>query len=158
MSKSIARVETAATEQGLDIEILRMPETTRTAQDAASACGCAVAQIVKSLIFKGAESGALKLLLVSGAHEVDLERAAAAVGEPLARADAKEVRAVTGFAIGGVAPIGHLTPIETWIDETLLTYPTVWAAAGAPNAVFEVAPKALAEAARAQTAPLGQAA
>ena len=109
---------------------------------------------VKSLIFKGGGSGELKLLLVSGANQVDLEKAAALVGEPLERADPKEVREITGFAIGGVSPLGHPTPVATWMDETLLGFGTVWAAAGAPNAVFEVSPDALREAAEAKIAVL----
>ncbi|MEO9960570.1 MAG: YbaK/EbsC family protein, partial [Nisaea sp.] len=118
------------------------------------ACGCDVTQIVKSLIFKGGETGALKLLLVSGANQVDLEKAAALVGEPLERADLKEVRKITGFAIGGVSPLGHLTPVETWMDESLLSFETVWAAAGAPNAVFETTGDALKNAAGATVAAL----
>ena len=145
MSKSVKRVEEAARTLGLDIAVVRMPETTRTAEEAAKACGCDVAQIVKSLIFEGAESGALKLLLVSGANQVNLEKAAAQVGEALRRADANRVREITGFAIGGVAPIGHLAPVETFIDRDLLAHPKVWAAAGAPNAVFETEPQRLAE-------------
>lgn len=154
MSKSVKRVEAAAKAHGLPIEVLRMPQSTRTAEEAAAACGCNVAQIVKSMIFRGEASGALKLLLVSGAHTVDLQKAAAIVGEPLARADAQAVREETGFAIGGVAPIGHKAPIAAWIDETLLTYPTVWAAAGAPDAVFKIAPAMLQEMAGAETAAL----
>lgn len=143
MSKSVNRVKAAAEAAGLTIEILHMPDSTRTAAEAAIACGCDVAQIVKSLIFKGGETGTLKLLLVSGANQVDLEKAAALVGEPLERADPKDVREITGFAIGGVSPLGHLTPVATWMDESLLKFETVWAAAGAPNAVFEVTADAL---------------
>jgi prolyl-tRNA editing enzyme YbaK/EbsC (Cys-tRNA(Pro) deacylase) len=143
MSKSVKRVEEAAKASGLEVSILRMPDSTRTAADAAEACGCAVSQIVKSLIFEGADSGALKLLLVSGAHEVDLAQAREQLGEDLARADPKRVRAETGFAIGGVAPIGHLSAIETWMDGALLEHDLVWVAAGAPNAVFCVLPEAL---------------
>ena len=154
MSKSVNRVKAAAEAAGLTVEILRMPDSTRTAAEAAAACGCDVAQIVKSLIFKGGESGALKLLLVSGANQVDLEKAAALVGEPLERADPKEVREITGFAIGGVSPLGHMSPVETWMDETLLSFGTVWAAAGAPNAVFEASPDALKKAAGAAVAAL----
>lgn len=143
MSKSVKRVERAAAEAGLDVAILRMPESTRTAADAAAACGCDVAQIVKSMIFVGAASGALKLVLVSGAHDLDLERSEALFGEGLERADPKRVRAETGFAIGGVSPIGHLAPLETWMDASLLAHERVWVAAGAPNAVFSIAPDAL---------------
>lgn len=154
MSKSVNRVKAAAEAAGLETEIVRMPDSTRTAADAAAACGCDVAQIVKSLIFKGGESGEMKLLLVSGANQVDLAKAATLVGEPLERADPNEVRAVTGFAIGGVSPLGHLTPVATWMDESLLGFEKVWAAAGAPNAVFEVTPSALRDAVGATVAGL----
>ncbi|MGD1925488.1 MAG: YbaK/EbsC family protein [Paracoccaceae bacterium] len=154
MSKSVRRVERAASELGLDITVKRMGESTRTAVDAAAACGCDIAQIVKSLVFKGRDSSDLLLLLVSGANQVDMDRAAQVTGEPLDRADANEVRARTGFAIGGVSPIGHLEAPKIWIDETLVALPTVWAAAGAPDAVFEVAPEALVEATGATEAKL----
>lgn len=149
MSKSIKRVEQAAITLGLNIDIQTMPDSTRTADDAAQACGCTVAQIVKSLIFEGQDSGKLKLLLVSGAHNVNLDKAAQKFGEALGRADAKKVRAETGFAIGGVSPIGHLTPLETYMDQSLLSFGSVWAAAGTPNAVFEIAPQALCDATKA---------
>lgn len=149
MSKSIKRVEKAALDSGLDISVLRMPDTTRTAQDAAAACGCDVGQIVKSMIFEGAGTRQLKLLLVSGLHDVKLDAARAVFGEELRRADPRRVREETGFAIGGVSPIGHLSDIETWIDTQLLRYETVWAAAGAPNAVFSVDPNSLLRATRA---------
>lgn len=154
MSKSVRRVERAAAELGLDVQVRRMGDSTRTAEDAARACGCDVAQIVKSLVFKGGDSGDLILLLVSGANQVDPDMASRAVGEPLLRADANEVRARTGFAIGGVSPIGHLEAPRIWMDEMLLTYPTVWAAAGAPDAVFEIAPDALRQATGAVAARL----
>jgi prolyl-tRNA editing enzyme YbaK/EbsC (Cys-tRNA(Pro) deacylase) len=99
-----------------------------------------VGQIVKSLIFRGRDSGALVLLLVSGANRVAMDRAAAAAGEPLERAAADEVRARTGFAIGGVAPVGHIEAPRIWIDRDLMRFATVWAAAGAPDAVFAIAP------------------
>ena len=143
MSKSEARVRAAIEALELDANILHMPASTRTAADAAEACACDVAQIAKSMIFEGAESGALKLLIVSGAHQVDVARAPELFGEGLVRADAKRVRKETGFAIGGVAPLGHLNPIETWMEDHLLTYPLVWAAAGTPSAVFSITPDAL---------------
>ena len=154
MSKSVKRVQRAAEELGLSIEVMRMGESTRTAEDAARACGCEVARIVKSLIFAGETSGDLVLLLVSGSNQVDRAKAAAAVGEPLTRADANDVRARTGFAIGGVSPIGHLNAPRIWIDETLMGFETVWAAAGAPDAVFEITPTALIQATGAVAAPL----
>ena len=144
MSKSVKRVEAALEALGLNAEVVRMPDTTRSAADAAAACGCDVAQIVKSLVFEGASTGALKLVLLSGAHELDMAQCEALFGEGMKRSDAKRVRAETGFAIGGVSPVGHLAPIETWMDESLLGFDVVWAAAGAPNAVFSVDPKDLA--------------
>ncbi|QLF71775.1 YbaK/EbsC family protein (plasmid) [Peteryoungia desertarenae] len=154
MSKSVRRVEAAAEAHGLVIAVKRMGETTRTAEDAARACGCTVDRIVKSLVFRGARSGDLHLLLVSGAERVDVAKAEVAVGEPLERAEADEVRARTGFAIGGVSPLGHLQPPVIWMDARLLDHETVWAAAGAPDAVFEVAPLTLATAINARTATL----
>lgn len=144
MGKSTARVKAALDAANVETDILHLPTSTRTAHDAARACGCNVSQIVKSLIFTGTKSGKLLLLLVSGAHEVDLDALAEKVGEPLSRADPKEVRARTGFAIGGVAPVGHLEPPTTYMDKTLLDYDHVWAAAGAPNAVFQIKPDKLA--------------
>ena len=141
----MARVEAALEAAGLASTIERMPASTRTAEEAAAACGCAPGQIVKSLIFAGGGTGALKLLLVPGDRQADMDRAAALAGEALTRADPKIIRQITGFAIGGVAPIGHLTPIETWMDRTFLEHDVIWAAADAPNAVFPIAPPALAE-------------
>jgi prolyl-tRNA editing enzyme YbaK/EbsC (Cys-tRNA(Pro) deacylase) len=144
--RSTDRVRAAAEAAGLPLDIRQMPQTTRTAADAAAACGTSVAQIVKSLVFRKAESGEPVLILVSGANRVDQEAIKGAIGEALERFDADQVRALTGFAIGGVAPFGSLTPLATFMDADLLRFATVWAAAGAPNAVFEVKPKALAEA------------
>lgn len=150
MSKSINRVTETAKALGLDITVQTMPETTRSAADAAQACGCAIGQIVKSLVFEGTRSGALKLVLVSGRHDLNLDLAVEVFGEPLKRADPKRVRAETGFAIGGVSPLGHLTQPDTWMDQDLLQYQGVWAAAGTPNAVFCVDPSRLARVLEAQ--------
>jgi prolyl-tRNA editing enzyme YbaK/EbsC (Cys-tRNA(Pro) deacylase) len=144
--KSTDRVRAAAEAAGLALSIREMPQTTRTAEDAAAACGTSVAQIVKSLVFRKAESGEPVLILVSGANRVDQTAIKGAIGEALQRIDADSVRALTGFSIGGVAPLGSLAPLATFMDADLMKFETVWAAAGAPNAVFEVAPKALAEA------------
>lgn len=154
MSKSIERVKRAATEAGLDIEIRRMGESTRTAEEAARQCGCAVAQIVKSLIFEGADTGRLYLFLVPGDRQLDLDKAAAHAGEGLRRADPRKVREETGFAIGGVSPLGHTDGIRCFADAGLLAFDAVWAAAGAHDAVFAAEPKALVAAARAQTADI----
>lgn len=154
MSKSIARVEAAASAAGLAITVKQTPDSTRTAEDAAAAIGCDVGQIVKSLIFVGETSGQLKLFLVSGASQLDLAKAAAAAGEPVGRADPRHVRDATGFAIGGVAPIGHLSAPDAWMDADLMRFDVVWAAAGAPNAVFAASPEPLRAAAKAKTAAL----
>jgi len=154
MSKSIRRVEEAATASGLAIEVRRMGESTRTAEEAAQQCGCDVAQIVKSLIFQGKDSGRLVLFLVAGNNRLDTAKAAALAGEELDRADPRLIRERTGFAIGGVAPIGHIEPITAFADETLLGFDVVWAAAGASDAVFSAAPSALLEAAQARAAAL----
>lgn len=154
MSKSINRVQRAAAAAGLEIEIRRMGESTRTAEEAAARCGCAVDQIVKSLIFKGERSGDLVLFLVRGSKRLDPAKAAAFAGEPLARATPDVIREVTGFAIGGVAPIGHKEPIRAFADIGLLTFEAVWAAAGAHDAVFEADPRQLVEAAGAVPADI----
>jgi prolyl-tRNA editing enzyme YbaK/EbsC (Cys-tRNA(Pro) deacylase) len=140
------RVQAALDARGLDCKVRHMAKTTRTAEDAAAACGCEVGQIVKSLVFRGVNSGSPYLLLVSGANRVDLDVAAEQIGEPLQRPDAASVREATGFAIGGIPPLGHAAPITTFLDEALLAYETVWAAAGTPDAVFPIAPRHLAEA------------
>ena len=140
------RVQDALRARGLDSEVRHMSRTTRTAEEAAKACGCAVAQIVKSLVFRGAQSGKPYLLLVSGANRVDEKAAGKRIGEPLRRPDAQDVRDITGFAIGGIPPLGHDTPLATYMDEALLAYAVVWAAAGTPDAVFPIAPAQLAEA------------
>ena len=133
----------AAAAAGLPIAIRNMPQSTRTAEEAAAACGTSVGQIVKSLIFRKATSGEPVLLLVSGSNRVDQKAVPQEIGEPLERMDAHAVRELTGFAIGGVAPVGSLAPLATFIDADLLQYETIWAAAGAPYAVFETTPQAL---------------
>ena len=141
MSKSVARVAGALQDAGLTAEIIE-PGPSRTAEEAAEACGCALDQIVKSLIFQG-ESGQIYLFLTAGGNRLDADKAARAAGEPLNRADAATVRAVTGFAIGGVAPLGHLTAPVIFADPRLRDFSTVFAAAGTPNHVFAVEPGAL---------------
>lgn len=147
---SMARVADAAAALGLDIRLKTMDQSTRTAEDAAAACGCDVAQIVKSLVFENAENSALVMLLVSGRHNADLDYVSDTYKLMLKRCDGKRVRDETGFAIGGVAPIGHLAPVPIYMDETLLAFDTVWAAAGRPDSVFSVAPQALADVTGAQ--------
>ena len=144
-----AKVQSAAEALGLAIAIRLMPDSTRTAAEAAAACGCAVGQIVKSLIFRGKDTGRPLLLLVSGANRVNEKGVAVTIGEQLTRPDAAFARDATGFAIGGIPPLGHAAPLPTWIDADLLQYETVWAAAGTPNAVFSVDPGRLRDAVRA---------
>lgn len=140
------RVAAAAERLGLDVVMRVHDAPTRTAEEAAAACGCDVGQIVKSLVFRGARTERPYLLLVSGRNRVDETALVAALGEPLRRPDGKDVRALTGFAIGGIPPFGHAEPLVTVIDPDLLLYPQVWAAGGTPNTVFQVDPAALREA------------
>ncbi|SHF13756.1 Cys-tRNA(Pro) deacylase, prolyl-tRNA editing enzyme YbaK/EbsC [Kaistia soli DSM 19436] len=141
-----SRVQGAAESFGLSVIPRIMPEKTRTAEEAAAACGCSVNEIVKSLVFRGTQSGRGVLLLVSGANRVDEKKVVGPIGEPITRPDAAFVRALTGFAIGGIPPFGHATPLPTFIDRDLLAHETVWAAAGTPHAIFAIDPKMLATA------------
>jgi prolyl-tRNA editing enzyme YbaK/EbsC (Cys-tRNA(Pro) deacylase) len=143
MGKSTTRVKQAAIDAGLEIEIITLATSARTAADAANSCGCHVGQIAKSLLFEGAQTGAFTLVLVSGANELNLSQAETVFGEQLKRADPKRIRSQTGFAIGGVAPIGHLCPMPTFMDDALMDYATIWGAGGAPETVFEITPQAL---------------
>lgn len=140
LSASAQRVQDALAARGLPCRVVELPASTRTAQEAADAIGCSVGQIVKSLVFRGAQSGAPILVLASGANRVDEARLGQLAGEPIAKADAAFVRAHTGFAIGGVAPLGHPEPLRTYVDADLLQYAEIWAAAGTPNAVFALTP------------------
>ena len=150
---NVSRVADAARAAGLDLEITRFPEGTRTAEDAARAIGCEVGQIVKSLVFVADDQPVVAL--VSGADRVDTDRLAAALGASgTRRASGDEARAATGFAIGGVPPFGHATPLTVLIDPGLLAHDTVWAAAGLPDAVFPIAPDALVAASGARVAEL----
>ncbi|MGH2462592.1 MAG: YbaK/EbsC family protein [Candidatus Limnocylindria bacterium] len=153
MSEADDRVAAAAAAAGLQISIQRFPEGTRTAEDAARAVGCDVAQIVKSLVFVA--DGQPVIALVSGADRLDPPRLAAALGaERVDRADGDAVRAATGFAIGGVPPFGHARTLPVLMDRRLLEHEVVWAAAGRPDAVFSVAPEALRRASGARLADL----
>jgi prolyl-tRNA editing enzyme YbaK/EbsC (Cys-tRNA(Pro) deacylase) len=139
MSKSLARVRAAL--QGQDVQILETPASTRTAAEAAEAMGCALDQIAKSILFQGETS--LCLFLTAGGQQVDPARASALAGQSLARAEAAQVRTVTGFAIGGVSPLGHLTPLPIWMDPRLMDFDRIWAAAGTPHHLFSIAPATL---------------
>ncbi len=140
------RVQEAADRLGLGVTVRIMAQATRTAEEAAAACGCVVGQIVKSLIFKGDRTGSPYLLLVSGLNRVNEKAAASVLGEAIVRPDAAFVREATGFAIGGIPPFGHAGRLIPRLDGDLLQYETVWAAAGTPNAIFEVSPARLRDA------------
>ncbi len=152
MSKSLKRVAAALDAAGLGSEILEMPGETRTAEQAAAAAGCALDQIAKSIIFRGEATGHVVLFLTAGGNRVSAAKASAVAGQALGKADAELIRAETGFAIGGVAPIGHLTPIRSFFDPRLLDFDTVWGAAGTPRHIFPVNPRALLQATGAELA------
>ncbi len=142
MSKSLTRVKDALTAHGLDAPIVETPASTRTAAEAATAVRVEIDQIVKSILFQGG-SGGLYLFLTAGGNQVDLNLASRLAGAALSRADATAVRAITGFAIGGVSPVGHLQPSPIWMDPRLCDFARVWAAAGTPHHIFAVAPAVL---------------
>ncbi len=139
MSKSLKRVEAALAAAGIAAEIREVGQA-RTALEAAEAAGCAVDQIVKSIIFRGEESGHVVLFLTAGGNRVSAAKASAVAGQPLGKAEADLIRAETGFAIGGVSPVGHLTPVRAYFDPRLLGFTEVWAAAGTPRHIFRAAP------------------
>ncbi|MBK8784422.1 MAG: YbaK/EbsC family protein [Anaerolineales bacterium] len=138
LSPSAQKIQSLLTSLGYEYSVVEHAESTRTAQEAADRAGCELGQIVKSLIFRGKASGKPILVLTSGVNRVDEKRISGYAGESIGRADADFVRAVTGYAIGGVPPIGHNEKMETYIDEDFLAYATIWAAAGTPNAIFEL--------------------
>ena len=140
MASSLERVTAALAASGVGVRVVEMPGTTRTAQDAAREAGCELDQIVKSIVFRGEGSGHALLFLTAGGNRVDPGMAAALAGEPVGKADADLIRAETGFAIGGVSPVGHLRPVRTWMDPRLTEFEVVWAAAGTPRHVFAIAP------------------
>jgi Cys-tRNA(Pro) deacylase len=141
---SVARVRAALAALGLTSEVKEFDASTRTAADAAQAIGCTQAQIAKSLVFRAQESGRPVLVITSGSNRVDEKKVAALLGEEIGKADADFVRNETGFAIGGVAPVGHTGPVTVLIDADLQQFAEIWAAAGAPNAVFRLTPADLA--------------
>lgn len=143
LSSSAQRVQEALNKYGVSCQVVEMPQSTRTAEDAARAVGCQVGQIVKSLIFQGKQSHQALLVATSGANRVNEKKIATLISEPLSKADADIVREQTGFAIGGVPPVGHAQPIRIFIDEDLLQYDEIWAAAGTPKAVFKLTPNEL---------------
>lgn len=143
LSSSALKVQTALDALGLPCQVVELSDSTRTSQEAAQAIGTTVAQIVKTLVFKGSHSGQALLVLASGVNRVSEERLSMLAGEPIEKANADFVREATGFVIGGVPPLGHTQPLRTWIDEDLLRFSEVWAAAGTPHAVFRLDPRDL---------------
>ncbi|NMF87990.1 YbaK/EbsC family protein [Aromatoleum petrolei] len=130
-------------EAGIDTRVVEFEQPTRTSAEAAAAIGCTVAEIAKSIVFRGKESGQAVVVVASGDNRVSEAKVAAQVGEALARADADFVRSATGYAIGGVAPLGHAQPVKLLLDDDLRRFATVWAAAGTPFSVFPLSPAQL---------------
>jgi prolyl-tRNA editing enzyme YbaK/EbsC (Cys-tRNA(Pro) deacylase) len=144
LSTTAGRVAEDLRQRGISTQVVEMPDSTRSAAEAAAAIGCDISQIVKSLVFRSISEDAPVLVLASGADRVDEGLLGAIVG-PVEQASAKFVRARTGFAIGGVPPVGHTQRIETFLDEHLLHHDVVWAAAGTPRSVFSIGPRDLVE-------------
>jgi prolyl-tRNA editing enzyme YbaK/EbsC (Cys-tRNA(Pro) deacylase) len=137
------RVQAALKARGVACQVLELPASTRSAAEAAQAIGCRVEQIAKSLVFRGLSTDRPILAVVSGANRVDEGRLTALMAEPVAKADADYVRRRTGYAIGGVPPVGHGESLVCLIDEDLFQYDAIWAAAGTPRAVFRLTPTEL---------------
>lgn len=142
LSNNAQRVQSALASFGFDLEVVELPDSTRTAAEAAAAIGCTVEQIVKSLIFK-TQSGKPLLITASGSNRVNEKQIREIIGEKITRADADFVREVTGYPIGGIPPLAHKQRIETIIDQDLMHHDEIWAAAGTPNAVFKLTPQQL---------------
>ena len=140
LSPAAARVQAALHAAGLELRVIELPASTRTAADAAAALGCSVAQIVKSLVFRTVNSHEAVLVLASGGNRVDEQRVGVQLGEPIEKANADFVRQRTGFSIGGVPPIGHAAALRTLVDADLFALSELWAAAGTPHAVFPLTP------------------
>ena len=145
LSPSVQMVQDALKALGFINEVMELQSTTRTSAEAAQAVGCRVEQIAKSIVFRGRQSDKSILVIASGTNRVNEKKIEELISEPLGKADANFVREKTGFVIGGVPPVGHLEKIEIFIDEDLLQYEEIWAAAGSPNAVFRLTPSDLAQ-------------
>lgn len=143
LSDAARRVQEAIAARGFDYRVIELATPVRTAADAAREVKCEVGQIAKSIVFK-AQSGRGVLVITSGSNRVDESRITALLGEPIGRADPPWVRETTGYAIGGIPPLGHATPMETFVDEDLLRFSEIWAAAGHPNSLFRLDPRDLA--------------
>ena len=156
LAPSARRVAEVLRGLGFQNDVVQLPQSARTAVEAAAAIGCTVGQIVKSLVFKTVDGGEGVVVLASGSNRVDEVRVAALLGAPVVRADAAFVRERTGYAIGGVAPVGHLLPSQVFIDEDLLRHAVIWAAAGHPHAVFCLTPEELVRMTGGTVAPVAQ--
>jgi len=143
LSSSAKKVQEVLKVLGLELQVVELQETTRTSADAARAVGCEVGQIAKSLVFRGQRTQRPILVIASGSNRVNEKRVGELISEPLGKANADFVRQKTGFVIGGVPPVGHAEKLEVFIDEDLLRYSEIWAAAGTPNAVFRLTPSDL---------------
>lgn len=140
LSPSAQKVQDTLKALGFSYQVIELPQTTRSAAEAAQAIGCRVEQIAKSLVFKRKHTQKPVLVIASGPNRVNEKTIGAYLSEPIERADADFVRQRTGFVIGGVPPVGHLEPLETFIDADLMHYEEIWAAAGTPHAVFKLTP------------------
>lgn len=144
-NSSIRKVKEAIIERGFDFEIKVLPDSTRTAKEAADTIGCTISEIAKSLIFKSIESEKPVLVIASGSNRVATDKISNLLNEEIIKADADFIRKQTGFAIGGIPPVGHKYALNTIIDEDLLNFDIIWAAAGSPFAVFSLHSKELAD-------------
>jgi prolyl-tRNA editing enzyme YbaK/EbsC (Cys-tRNA(Pro) deacylase) len=140
LSSSALKVQQALNAIGMQLDVIELPDSTRTSQEAAQALGCQVGQIAKSIIFQAITSHRPILVIASGSNRVNEKVIAGLIGEVIGKADADFVRKRTGFVIGGVPPLGHTECLETFIDQDLLQYREIWAAAGTPHAVFRLTP------------------
>ena len=143
LSSSAQKVQDALDAFGMTLQVVELPASTRSAAEAAQAIGCQVGQIAKSLVFMGKKTGYPVLVIASGVNRVNEKQIGELLGESIAKADADFVRQQTGFVIGGVPPVGHAQPLNTFVDEDLLEYEVIWAAAGTPHAVFQLEPSNL---------------
>jgi prolyl-tRNA editing enzyme YbaK/EbsC (Cys-tRNA(Pro) deacylase) len=143
LSSSAQKVQRALDAVGMQLEVVELPASTRTSIEAAQAVGCQVGQIAKSIVFQALTSHRPILVIASGPNRVNEKVIEELIGEPVGKADADFVRQRTGFVIGGIPPVGHSERLKTFIDQDLLQYPEIWAAAGTPHAVFHLKPEDL---------------
>jgi len=154
LSASAQKVQNILAERGTTLKVVEFIESTRTSAEAAERVGVSIGQIAKSLVFKAKNSGKAVLVIASGSNRVDEKKIAALLGEKIGRADPEFAREATGFVIGGIPPLGHIQELPTFLDEDLFQYQIIWAAAGTPNAVFELTPTQLAELAGGEVADI----